>query len=714
VFVAGVFSATVSATIGNASLCLGGAASWADFGRLWFTWWLGDGAGALVVAPLLITWIEDPPGRWTLRRAAEALLLLVSLTIAVGIVFGGLLLPALDAYPLEHLIIPFLLWAAFRFGPREGATAITVVTGIAIWGTKQGFGPFARQDQNESLLLLQVFVAAVAITVLILAAIVAERKQAGQELFENRERLRLAMEASKMGTWTRELDESNITRWSPELEQIFGLRPGEFPETEEAFFEFVHPDDRAAVRDAVAHAIDKHTDYAVEFRYTPKGGNTRWMMGRGRAFYDDSGKPVRLAGLGWDITERKQAEQERERLLALEQNARVQAEAANRMKDEFLATVSHELRTPLNAILGWATILRRGIAGKGSESSAVETIERNARSQAQLIEDLLDVSRITSGKLRLEVGPADLISVIKSAIESIRHAADAKEIQLQMILDPAVSPYHGDAGRLQQVIWNLLSNAVKFTPKGGLVQVRLDRADSKAAIMVSDTGEGISPDFLPYVFDRFQQADGSITRKHGGLGLGLAIARHIIEMHGGTITAESAGPGKGARFTVSLPLIAVRKAEKRCPEDSAPAEVDSASPPQVLSRLRILAVDDEPDTRAMLESVLEQYGADVITASTAGEAADLLPGFRPDILVCDIGMPGEDGFSLIRRVRALGPEQGGNTPAIALTGYVRVEERMRALDAGYQMFVPKPVEGDELVSIIAGLVRRTGWVASDT
>jgi len=410
-----------------------------------------------------------------------------------------------------------------------------------------------------------------------------------------------------------------------------------------------------------------------------------------------------------DITERKRAEEERELLLAREREARAEAEAANRIKDEFLATVSHELRTPLTAILGWATMLRAGGLDEPTLARSLEIIERNGRAQAQLIEDLLDVSRIVSGKLRLDVQPVDLVSVIGAAVDSVCPAADAKEIRLRMVMDPAAGPVRGDAVRLQQVVWNLLSNAVKFTAIGGRVEVRLERTDSAAQVTVSDTGEGIDPDFLPYVFDRFKQADGTKTRRHGGLGLGLAIARHLMEMHGGSVEASSEGAGKGATFTAKIPLVAVHTAgaSPPLPQESAASEATPEGTGRAnLYGLRVLAVDDEPDMREMLRAVLERYGTDVMTAASAGEALDALPGWKPDVLVCDIGMPEEDGYSLIKKVRRLKPDQGGDTPAVALTGYVRVEERMRALAAGYQMFVPKPVEADELASIIASLVGR--------
>lgn len=421
---------------------------------------------------------------------------------------------------------------------------------------------------------------------------------------------------------------------------------------------------------------------------------------------DSEGRIIGCSKISRDVTERKRIEQERERLLASERAARSEAEAANRMKDEFLATVSHELRTPLNAILGWATILQHSNLAVDLIAKALEAIERNARSQAQLIEDLLDVSRITSGKMRLEVRPTELISLIKTAVNSVQHAADAKEIRLQMMLDPTVSQIQGDETRLQQVIWNLLSNAVKFTPKGGQVQIQLDRVDSMAQITVSDSGEGISAEFLPYVFDRFQQADGTSTRRYGGLGLGLAIARHIVEMHGGVIAAHSGGLGQGASFTVQLPLVAVRLTAPLPTASSVEGEAQHRPDLNRLQGLRILAVDDEADTRAMLQAVLMHQGAEVLTAASARAAFDMLTDFKPDVLVCDIGMPEEDGHSLIRKIRELPAQRGGCTPAVALTGYVRVEERLRALKSGFQMFVPKPVDANELVSIIASMVGR--------
>ena len=387
-----------------------------------------------------------------------------------------------------------------------------------------------------------------------------------------------------------------------------------------------------------------------------------------------------------------------------------EAQESSRLKDEFLATVSHELRTPLTAILGWAHMLRTGQFDGKSAANAFETIERNARAQAQLIEDLLDVSRIITGKLRIDVRPIDPNSFIEAAVEAVRPAAEAKGVRLQKVMDTGLVSVSGDPVRLQQVIWNLLSNALKFTPRGGRVQVRLERVNSHVEIAVSDTGSGIEPDFLPHVFDRFRQADGTTTRHHGGLGLGLAIVRHLVELHGGTVRAESAGEGHGATFTVLLPVAPVYAS------DAAEARVHPAARetlpafecPDRLDGLRLLIVDDEEDTREMLRAGLGQCGAEVTTAGSAGEALSEMRKSPPDVLISDIGMPDEDGYALIRKVRELPAVRGGNAPAIALTAYARTEDRLQALRAGYQMHVTKPVELTELAAVVASLAKRGG------
>jgi PAS domain S-box-containing protein len=409
--------------------------------------------------------------------------------------------------------------------------------------------------------------------------------------------------------------------------------------------------------------------------------------------------------------ERKRGELERAQLLVSEQRARQEAEAANRTKDEFLGTLSHELRTPLTAILGWARMLSNGRLDETNKQRALETIERNARAQSQLIEDILDVSRVISGKLRLEVRPLDLTAVIEAAVDTALPAADAKGIRLQRVLDSGASMVSGDSTRLQQVVWNLLSNAIKFTPKGGRVQIRLERINSHVEIVVTDSGQGMTPDILPLIFERFRQADSTSTRAHGGLGLGLAIVRHLVELHGGTVEAESAGTGQGSTFTVKLPLIAMRSVEFSSARNeervhpTASGGVPFDCPP-LLKDLHVLVVDDEEDTRLFVTTVLEQCGARVTAMGSAAEALVALKESRPDVLVSDLGMPDEDGYSLIRSVRALAEEDGGRTPAAALTAYARVEDRMKVLRSGFQIHLPKPIEPAELVTVVANLTGR--------
>ncbi|MDZ8110545.1 MAG: response regulator [Nostoc sp. DedQUE12a] len=381
-----------------------------------------------------------------------------------------------------------------------------------------------------------------------------------------------------------------------------------------------------------------------------------------------------------------------------EQAARVEAEAANRMKDEFLQVLSHEIRTPLNAMLGWVKMLSQGKLDSAMTARALETIERNAKAQAKLVDDLLDVSRIIRGQLRLEKRPLSLISVITETIETVRPQAEAKDITIESMLDRTASSVCGDASRLQQVLWNLLSNAVKFTPSGGRVEVWLQAAGSDALLLVKDTGIGIQADVLPYIFDRFRQADSSTTRTYGGLGLGLAIVRHLVEMHHGTVHAESPGLGQGATFSVRLPLMNNSNVSHGAESMSAKAKNQV-----LLNGLQILVVDDEADGRDLVSFILEQHGALVIQAASVAEAWSVLERRMPHILISDLGMPEEDGYSFIQQIRALPVDKGGRIPAIALSAYAKEEDRRRALLTGFQMYLSKPFDPDELLIMVASL-----------
>jgi signal transduction histidine kinase len=389
--------------------------------------------------------------------------------------------------------------------------------------------------------------------------------------------------------------------------------------------------------------------------------------------------------------------------------ARESAETANRAKDQFLSMLSHELRTPLNAVYGWATMLEQGSLDAEQSRRALQIILRNVNAQVRLVDDLLDLSRIGSGKLRLNVRPVDLRVVIEEALEAVRPAAEAKSIRLQPMLASPGGPVSGDPDRLQQVVWNLLSNAVKFTPKGGRVQIQLQRVDSHVEILVSDTGEGIAPDLLPHIFDRFRQGDSSSSRTHGGLGLGLTLVRSVVELHGGRVFAESPGEGRGATFIVRLPLMLAHVPDR--PAETGPAlsvrvSVPASSPS--LAGLRLLVVDDDSNAVELNHAILTLAGAEVRRCAGGAEALTLIQQWRPDVLVSDIEMPGVDGYSLIRRVRALEPDRGGKTPAVALSAYGRPEDRVRSLMAGFNFHVSKPVEPSELVTIVASLAGRVG------
>jgi PAS domain S-box-containing protein len=437
---------------------------------------------------------------------------------------------------------------------------------------------------------------------------------------------------------------------------------------------------------------------------------------------DSQGRIIGASKVARDITQRKKAERdlqaakdaaeaanrEKDELLRSERAARETAEAASRIKDEFLATLSHELRTPLNAILGWSQILSND-PSPGDVAEGTRIIERNARVQTQIIEDLLDMSRIVSGKIRLDIQRLDPAAIVRAAVETVQPAADAKGIRLHALLDSIAGPVSGDPNRLQQVFWNLLTNAVKFTPKGGRVQVLMERVNSHIEVSVIDTGEGIRPEFLPHVFDRFRQADASTTREHGGLGLGLAIVKQLVELHGGSVRVKSGGVGLGTTFVVVLPVTIIHPEH----EPDRPRRHPGAGSTPILDDscvqikgLRILVVDDEADARLLVKRLLEDCKATVITASSAQEALGLLKSHRPDVLVSDIGMPNEDGYTFIHRVRALSPAEGGETPAIALTAYARSEDRMKAVLAGFEQHVVKPVEPAELIAMIASLVKR--------
>jgi PAS domain S-box-containing protein len=728
-------------------------------------------------------------------------------------------------HPLVYLVFPLLIAAAMVEGPAMTSWLVLNASAISIWHTLNGAGPFAGADARASLILLQCFMGVLAVTSLLLAAAVADRRTTEQrekgaaanlrsrqqllrlaqraggvatfewdfrnqtahcspEFFgvfglpvgdgdedrvmtgaewgrfvhpDDRERMgrhleralagteapaadyriitadgsvrwlsyagqlqrtplgdrmlgtvvdvtarveaesalrhqrdvmSLAMRAASMGAWSRNVA-TNEVWWSRELEELFGLEPDAFTRTETGFFEFVHEDDRQAVRTAVDDALQRQSDYVVEFRFRHSSGEVRWMEGRGRAVYGPDGAPRTLYGIGMDVTDRKRAE------LALRE-AKLAAESANQLKDQFLATLSHELRTPLNAILGYGRMLQTNAIAPDKRPRAIDVIVRNAVLQNQLVEDLLDMSRITTGKVRLDPAPVPAISILREAVEGIKPAADAKGITLVSAFDEFAGSITADGTRLQQVFWNLLTNAVKFTGQNGRIHVSLRRDGRHVVATVSDTGAGISPDFLPFVFEPFRQGESRLARAHGGLGLGLAIAKQLVELHGGTIHASSEGVGAGATFEIRLPCVDQLQEEGRSPREPRVGwQLTAAS--GSLHGVKVLLVDDEQDTLSMFRDTLEAAGADVVAAATGQAAVQALNTWQPDLLVTDLALPGMDGYELLAAVRQ---QTRKELPAVAVSAYARLDDRARALAAGFQEHVAKPVDPADLIAAL--------------
>ena len=515
-------------------------------------------------------------------------------------------------------------------------------------------------------------------------AFAVERTRAEITLRRSEERLRFALDAASMGTWDWDLT-SNTVRWSDNLERVHGLPPGTFDGTFASYEREIHPEDHARVLASARRALEEGAPHDVEYRIVAPDGTVRWVEGKGRVEFEN-GRPVRMSGVCMIITRRKEAELAR---LAA-------AEEASRLKDEFLATLSHELRTPLHAILGWVQMLQADGLPPDRVRQGIDVIGRNARLQAQLIEDILDVSRIITGKLEIERIPMLVPPLVETVVAAVLPSARARQIEVTVDVPPALAPIEGDPKRLQQVFGNLLSNAIKFTPEHGHVSVRAAATDDDwITIEVTDSGDGIDPAFLPYMFDRFRQADSTPKRKHGGLGLGLSIARHLIDLHSGEIQARSDGPGRGTTVVVRLPAALTPTHLPEAPAAEAPVE----GLPR-LKGLRVLVVDDQTDSRELLAALLERQGAQVVTCDGALAALETLKTGTFHLLVADIAMPGVDGYGLIARARAA--RQG--IPAIAVSAYARLEDRVRALSCGYNDYCAKPVDAAELLAVVQRVI----------
>lgn len=514
--------------------------------------------------------------------------------------------------------------------------------------------------------------------------------------------LEAAVDASELGTFYCELPLSRLV-WNDRCKAHFWVSPDADVDIE-LFYSRLHPDDRERTRQTVEACVNHGVLFDTEYRTVSPDGRIRWLRASGRTTFDAQQRPLRFDGTTQDITSRKQIEEERNTLLGSERAARLEAERANHLKDEFLATLSHELRTPLNAIFGWTQLLKESLTEVETVEEGIGAIERNVRVQTQLIEDLLDMSRIISGKVRLEVLPIDLRAVIAAAVETVLPAAQAKGIEIQTAVSSA-APITGDPGRLQQVVWNLLANAVKFTSSGGVVRIEIETTEDRVDVRVIDSGEGISPVFLPRLFERFSQADGSTSRRHGGLGLGLSIVKNLTEMHGGRVWADSEGEGKGSTFHVSLPSR-LNISPEPIPPATKPTLPASADPPAkpALVGTRVLIVDDEADAREILRRLVSRCGGVTAVAASVPDALGQVPEFQPDVILSDIGMPGVDGHEFVRELRSKGIE----TPAIALTAFARAEDRDRALRAGFQAHIAKPIEPAELLGVVGRVLSRSG------
>ena len=511
------------------------------------------------------------------------------------------------------------------------------------------------------------------------------RTRTEEQARRSEERLRFALDAASMGTWDWNLI-TNSVRWSDNLEQIHGLPPGTFDGTFASYEQEIHPDDRARVLASVQRALSQGLPHEVEYRIVAPDGTVRWCEGKGRVEYHD-GRPVRMTGVCMMVTRRKEAEIAR---LAA-------AEETNRLKDEFLATLSHELRTPLNAILGWTQMLQSGNLSPDRAGQAVDVIGRNARLQAQLIDDILDVSRIITGKFEIERAPVSIPQLIETAVSAVAPAAASRQIVVGVQIAPEVPPIEGDPKRLSQVLNNVLSNAVKFTPPAGRIDLSCRVQQGTIHIEVSDSGVGIDGAFLPYVFDRFRQGDSRSTRRHGGLGLGLAIAKHLVTQHGGEIQAFSDGPGRGTSILIQLPADSHGA-------PGAPHGSEGRVTGRQLQGTTALVVDDQADARELVAALLEQHGAQVIQSDSAASALEVIASRAVQVLIADIAMPEVDGYALIEHLRA----RGFDAPAIAVTAYARPEDRQHAMASGYSGYCAKPVDAAQLVSLVRTAVSTTG------
>jgi signal transduction histidine kinase/ActR/RegA family two-component response regulator len=687
VLLAAGLSTTVSATVGVVTICLAGK-PWTEFATLWWVWWTGDAIGDIVVAPAILTWARAWP-RLATPRLLEAGVLGVGVLATCAIVFVGPLAQPVTGYPLHYAIFPFVAWAALRFGQR-GTTAVTIAAAaVAVWSIANGWGPFATGTLHERLLLLLVFLATVAVTGLLLAAAVAERDRAKERGAADYARLELALDAGRMGVWDWTIATGEIA-WTENLEPIHGLPPGAFPDRFAAFEALVHPDDSERIRAAIRAALEAGPAYDVEFRILRPDGRVHWIAVKGRVLRDPDGTPVRMLGVAADVTQRRELEDELRR--------RVQQLAdADRRKDEFLAMLAHELRNPLAPL---STALHLLPVATEKRDDLLAMAERQVRQLVRLVDDLLDVSRITGGKIALRRERIALGDVVARALETTRPLVESRGHDLTVSLPAEAVGLDADPARLAQVVANLLSNAAKYTPPGGRIWLTAETAGGEVVIRVRDTGAGLAPELVANVFDLFVQGDTSLDRTRGGLGIGLTIVRRLVELHGGRVEARSPGVGQGSEFIVRLPALPTAAPASRA---APPASHDGARP------LGVLVVEDNEDAAEGLAMVLRLWGHDVHVAYDAAAALEAAERHTPDVVLSDLGLPGMSGYELAQRLRQ---RPGfGRAVLIALSGYGRDEDKRRAVEAGFDHHLVKPPDLDALARLLGRAAARGRPVA---
>ena len=681
---AALLSTAVGATVGATTLCTSGVSPWGAFATVWRDWWVGDAVGDLVLAPLLLSWSSARPARLTRRGGAEIVALLGAMGVVCAVAFG----PSADfahAYPLHYLVFPLVIWSALRMGPRGTSAVVFVTTAVAVTATVFGRGYFSAGPAEERLLMLQLFTLVVAGTGLLLAGTIAERDDTHEGLRVAGEQHRLALDAAKIGDWDWNLKSGEV-RWSPNLEPMHGLQPGTFGGTLEAFLAVVHPDDREFVQQAIVRALEHGIDYQAEFRNVHAEG-THWILGKGTVLRGASGEPIRMIGIGMDITERRRLEDE------LRARAHQLAEQ-DRRKDEFLAILSHELRNPLAPVTTALALLEAKQHDPHAVASLRRVIERQIWHLVRLVDDLLETSRISTGKIQVRKQRIELREVALAAVEAVQDLVSDRSQDLEVETGAQPILIDGDPTRLSQVIFNLLNNASTYTPEGGRIQLALRRDGEEVVLIVSDNGVGMSPDMIRQAFELFARGTGPEHAGSGGLGVGLALVRRLIELHGGSVSAHSEGPGLGTEVTVRLPApeVAERPAEGR--------DRPSLHAKRAAVQHRILVVDDNVDAAETLAALLELQGHEVAVAHDGERALERVRESVPDMVLLDLGMPGMDGYEVARALRDNPSTRG--VRIIAVSGYGRGEDRARTRQAGFDMHLVKPVDPEVLRKVVEG------------